>query len=116
VGTGIGAPTTANKGATTTVASKGGATPATPATSKGATPATTATPTASKAGATSEARGQTNVGGILPMVMHGADSKVEVKNLDNGVTLTITSADPAMAMRLKKMAEAMRLMNEAMRP
>jgi len=114
VGTGLGAPTTTNKAATTTVASKGSATTATPAPSKAA--ATTATPATSKTGATAEARGQTNVGGILPMVMSGADSKVEVKNLDNGVTLTITSADPTMAARLKKMAEAMRLMNEAMRP
>ena len=117
VGTGLGAPTTTNKAATTTVASKGSATTATPAPSKAAaTTATPAAPATSETGATAEARGQTNVGGILPMVMSGADSKVEVKNLDNGVTLTITSADPTMAARLKKMAEAMRLMNEAMRP
>jgi hypothetical protein len=60
--------------------------------------------------------GQVNAGGMLPAVMSGADSKVEVKKLENGVTLTITSADPAMAKRLQQMAEAMRLMNEAVRP
>jgi hypothetical protein len=31
-------------------------------------------------------------------------------------TLTITSAEPAMAKRVQQLAEAMRLMNEALRP
>lgn len=102
-GTGLGAPTVVSKTAgPTTVANKA---PATPAESK--TVATAAAPAASKAGA--------STGGIFPMVMAGADSKVEVKNLENGVTFTITSADRVTATRLQKMAEAMRLMNEAMR-
>ncbi len=50
-------------------------------------------------------------GGMCPM--GGANTKVEVKKIDKGVTITMTSSDPAMAVRLQKMAEAMRLMHEA---
>ena len=51
-----------------------------------------------------------------PMMMGGAGTKVSVKNVDKGVTITLTSADAAMATRLQKMAEGMRLMHEAMNP
>jgi hypothetical protein len=51
-------------------------------------------------------------GGMCPM-MGGPTAKVEVKKIDKGVTITLTSSDPAMAIRLQKMAEAMRLMHEA---
>jgi TusA-related sulfurtransferase len=51
------------------------------------------------------------MGGMCPM--GGANTKVEVKKIDKGVTITMTSSDPAMAVRLQKMAEAMRLMHEA---
>jgi hypothetical protein len=51
-----------------------------------------------------------------PMSMMGADARVEVKNIDKGVTITLTSADPAKVKRLQKMAEAMRLMHEANTP
>lgn len=43
-------------------------------------------------------------------------AKIEVKNLDNGITITFTSTDRATAARLQKMGEAMRLMHEAMSP
>lgn len=43
-------------------------------------------------------------------------AKIEVKNLDNGVTITFTSSDRATAARLQKMGQAMRLMHEAMSP
>ena len=52
-------------------------------------------------------------GGMGPMGMATADTKVDVKNIDKGVTITITSPDPARVARLQKMAEAMRLMHEA---
>jgi hypothetical protein len=55
-------------------------------------------------------------GGFCPMGMGGADTKVEVKNIDKGVTITITSTDTARIARLQKMAEAMRLMHEATAP
>ena len=45
-----------------------------------------------------------------------ADTKVDVKNVDKGVTITLTSTDPAQVARLQKMAEAMRLMHEANAP
>jgi hypothetical protein len=50
--------------------------------------------------------------GMGPM-MGGATTKVDVKKVDKGVTITMTSPDPATAARLQKMAEAMRLMHEA---
>jgi hypothetical protein len=55
-------------------------------------------------------------GGMGPMMMGGAATKVAVKNVDKGVTITLTSADTATVVRLQKMAEAMRLMHEAMNP
>ena len=55
-------------------------------------------------------------GGMGPMMMGGLGTKVAVKNVDKGVTITLTSPDPATATRLQKMAEAMRLMHEAMSP
>lgn len=58
-------------------------------------------------------------GGMCPMMgegmmMGGATTKVDVKKIDRGVTITMTSPDAATAARLQKMAEAMRLMREAM--
>jgi hypothetical protein len=55
-------------------------------------------------------------GGFCPMAMGGADTKVEVKNVEKGVTITYTSTDAARVTRLQKMAEAMRLMHEATVP
>jgi hypothetical protein len=53
-------------------------------------------------------------GGMCPlMMMGGADTHVAVKNVDKGVTITLTSADAATAARLQKLAEAMRLIHEA---
>jgi len=51
-----------------------------------------------------------------PMAMMGGDARMEVKNVDKGVTITLTSTDPAKVKRLQKMAEAMRLMHEANMP
>jgi hypothetical protein len=56
------------------------------------------------------------MGGMGPMMMGGAGTKVLVKNVDKGVTITLTSPDAPMATRLQKMAEGMRLMHEAMNP
>ena len=56
------------------------------------------------------------MGGVGPMMMGGAGTKISVKNVDKGVTITLTSPDAAMATRLQKMAEGMRLMHEAMNP
>ena len=54
------------------------------------------------------------MGGMGPTsMMGGATTKVDVKKVDKGVTITMTSPDPATAARLQKMAEAMRLMHEA---
>ena len=52
-------------------------------------------------------------GGMCHMGMGSADTKIEVKNVDKGVTVTFTSTDQAKVVRLQKMAEAMRLMHEA---
>jgi hypothetical protein len=52
-------------------------------------------------------------GGMCPM-MGGSKTKVDVQKIDKGVTITMTSSDAATAARLQKMAEAMRLMHEAM--
>jgi hypothetical protein len=49
-------------------------------------------------------------------MMGGPGTKIDVKTVDKGVTITLTSPDPATAARLQKMAEAMRLMHEAMTP
>jgi len=56
------------------------------------------------------------MGGMGPMMMAGPGTKIAVKNVDKGVTITLTSSDAAMASRLQKMAEGMRLMHEAMNP
>ena len=56
------------------------------------------------------------MGGMGPMMMGGAGTKIAVKNIDKGVTITLTAPDAAMATRLQKMAEGMRLMHEAMNP
>ena len=59
-------------------------------------------------------------GGMCPMMggggmmMGGAKTKVDVKKIDKGVTITMTSTDAATVTRIQKMAEAMRLMHEAM--
>jgi hypothetical protein len=55
-------------------------------------------------------------GDFCPMGLGGPDTKVEVKNVDKGVTITFTSTDKARVARLQKMAEAMRLMHEATAP
>jgi hypothetical protein len=52
-------------------------------------------------------------GMMCPMVL-GPDTRVQVRNLDRGVTVTLTSEDAATVVRLQKMAEATRLMHEAM--
>jgi hypothetical protein len=54
--------------------------------------------------------------GGMGHLMMGAGTKIAVKNVDKGVTITLTSADAATATRLQKMAEGMRLMHEAMTP
>lgn len=53
-------------------------------------------------------------GGMCSMMMGDASLKLDVKKIDKGVTITMTSSDSATAARLQKMAEAMRLMHEAM--
>jgi hypothetical protein len=56
-------------------------------------------------------------GGMGPMsMMGGAATRVDVKKIDKGVTITLTASDAASAARLQKMAEAMRLMHEATAP
>jgi len=50
-------------------------------------------------------------GGMGPLM--GATTKIAVKNVDKGVTMTFTSDDAATVARLRKMAEGMRLMHEA---
>jgi hypothetical protein len=53
-------------------------------------------------------------GGMMGGMMGGAKTKVDVKKIDKGVTITMTSPDAATVARIQKMAEAMRLMHEAM--
>lgn len=53
-------------------------------------------------------------GGMCSMMMGDPSLKLDVKKIDKGVTITMTSTDAATAARLQKMAEAMRLMHEAM--
>lgn len=53
-------------------------------------------------------------GGAMLGMMGGPNTKVDVKKTDKGVTITLTAADAAGAARLQKIAEAMRLMHEAM--
>jgi hypothetical protein len=65
--------------------------------------------------------GMMNAGGMAPMGggmaammnMGGAGTQVVVKNIDKGVTITLTATDAAKVVRLQKMAEGMRLMHEA---
>jgi hypothetical protein len=54
--------------------------------------------------------------GGMGSMMGGAATKVDVKKIDKGVTITLTAPDAASAARLQKMAEAMRLMHEASAP
>ena len=54
--------------------------------------------------------------GGMGHLMMGPGTKMAVKNVEKGVTITLTSPDPAVATRLQKMAEGMRLMHEAMTP
>jgi hypothetical protein len=53
------------------------------------------------------------MGGMGTGMMGGANTKVDVKKTEKGVTITLTAPDAASAARLQKMAEAMRLMHEA---
>jgi hypothetical protein len=57
-----------------------------------------------------------SMGAGMGALMGGPGTKVAVKAIDKGVTITLTAPDPAAATRLQKMAEAMRLMHEAMNP
>ena len=52
--------------------------------------------------------------GMCPIMMAGLGTKMDVKKIDKGVSITFTSTDPLTVARLQKMAEAMRLMHEAM--
>jgi len=52
-------------------------------------------------------------GGMCGPMMGDAKTKVDVKKIEKGVTITLTSPDAATVTRLQKMAEAMRLMHEA---
>jgi hypothetical protein len=54
------------------------------------------------------------MGGPGMAMLGGPNTKVDVKKTDKGVTITLTAPDAASAARLQKMAEAMRLMHEAM--
>ena len=58
------------------------------------------------------AGGEMGMGGMCPMMV-GSDTKVEVKNLPRGVTITLTNDKPDLVARLQKAAEGMRLMHEA---
>jgi len=52
--------------------------------------------------------------GGMGAMMGAPGTKVDVKKTDKGVTITLTAPDAGGAARLQKMAEAMRLMHEAM--
>jgi hypothetical protein len=52
-------------------------------------------------------------GGMMGMML-GTGAKLDVKKVPKGVSMTITSDDPKVVARVQKMAEAMRLMHEAM--
>ena len=52
--------------------------------------------------------------GMCPIMMAGLGTKMDIKRIDKGVSITFTSTDPLIVARLQKMAEAMRLMHEAM--
>ncbi|HEV2387915.1 MAG TPA: hypothetical protein VGS20_11735 [Candidatus Acidoferrales bacterium] len=53
---------------------------------------------------------QAGMMGMRPMMVPGA--KVEVKSIENGAVITVTSADAKAARRIQIMAEMMRLMHE----
>lgn len=53
-------------------------------------------------------------GGMMGPMMMGMGTHLEITNVAKGVTITMTNDDPMTAARLQKMAEAMRLMHEAM--
>ncbi len=53
------------------------------------------------------------MGGGMFQMMGNASTKIEVKKIAKGVTITMTSPDAPTAARLQKMAEAMQLMHEA---
>lgn len=55
-------------------------------------------------------------GGMMCPMMLGPDTRMEVKNLPKGVSITLTNEDADAVARLQKMAEASRLMHEAMKP
>jgi hypothetical protein len=55
------------------------------------------------------------MGGMCPLMV-GPGTKVEVKKLPKGVTITLTNDNADTVLRLQKMAEAMRLMHEAHAP
>jgi hypothetical protein len=57
-------------------------------------------------------QGMMGMGGMCPMMV-GRGTKVEVKNLPKGATMTFTNDNAETVARLQKMAEAMRLMHEA---
>jgi hypothetical protein len=50
--------------------------------------------------------------GMCPMMV-GSDTKMTVKNLPDGVVITLTNASAETVARLQKAAEGMRLMHEA---
>ena len=52
-------------------------------------------------------------GGMMGMML-GTGTKLDVKKVPKGVSMTITSDDSRVVARVQKMAEAMRLMHEAM--
>ena len=56
------------------------------------------------------------MGGGMGALFGGPNTVVDVKKLDKGVTITLTSSDAATVVRLQKMAEGMRLMHEATAP
>jgi len=53
-------------------------------------------------------------GGMMGPLMMSPGMHIEVTNQAKGVTITLTNDDPAVVARLQKMAEAMRLMHDAM--
>jgi hypothetical protein len=55
--------------------------------------------------------GMMGMGGMgCPMVMPGADMKVE--KIANGISISFTSSDPKVASRIQKRGDIMRLMHE----
>ena len=54
------------------------------------------------------------MGGTMMGMMVGTGAKIDVKKVAKGVSINITSDDAKVTARVQKMAEAMRLMHEAM--